>query len=99
MKTKICADGCRAVSRKYHVSHLNDFGEVDAVEGFENKAVAISHARWLVLNGVAEGVVVELHIARRPACMFKKPDTFKTVLKIGSAGVLQAWDGGKEVRK
>ena len=85
---KVYKDGCRVAYTEYEVRPLNEHGDCIDVDHFDTGQESIASAHKYMAGG-ALAVVVEKHVSRYPACMFRESDTYKTLLRLGSATILE----------
>ena len=90
MKDKISHGGSAITVTEYEVRHIDEYGDAQDVNHYENKRAAMDAAKKSLDAGY-KAVVVEKHISRRPAFLFAEPDTFTTVAVMGDKAALELW--------
>lgn len=84
---RITHGGSAIVSTEFEVRTIDTFGDVENVDHFDSRVLALAAARATLARG-AVAVVVEKHIRRRPAFLFDEPETYRTVATLGDPAAL-----------
>jgi hypothetical protein len=93
MPTRIFKDGCRMVVTEYEVRTLDVNGDAINIDGYETSSKALAVAKKITLDETVKAVVVEKHVRKYPAQMFRVPDVYTTLGTFGSPEALNngAW--------
>lgn len=90
MKTKISRNGSAITTTEYEVRDIDEYGDAQDVNHFDNRKDAMTAAAKLMAQG-ARAVVIEQHTRRSPAHMFAEPDSYKTIAVMGDKASLALW--------
>jgi hypothetical protein len=90
MKDRITHGGSAITVTEYEVRDIDEYGDAQDVNHYENKREAIDAAKKALTAGT-KAVAVEKHISRRPAFLFAEPDTFTTIAVMGDKSALELW--------
>lgn len=86
MKSIISHGGAGITTREYEVRELDEHGDVIDVNHYETKREAMALAKRLLTHSAA--VVIELHVMKYPAHLFREPSRYTTVATMGSVSAL-----------
>jgi len=92
---KVYKDGCRVAYTEFEVRPLDEHGDCVDVEHYDTKKEAIAVAHEHMRKG-ALAVVVEKHVSRHPAHLFKEADSYKLLLALGDPAILQEGDWNEQ---
>jgi hypothetical protein len=92
MPQRITHDGSGVTITEFDLRYLNADGESVDVDHFETKLEAIRAARKYAFGEEVVALVVEKHVSKHPAHWHDQPRAYTTVLELGNADALAAWN-------